>query len=52
MHGGSFNKIKHLDHLKENGEIVNIHTQSASRKSHDLDIKMLQAKKQQAEIRR
>ncbi|KAF2357306.1 Ion transport domain [Trinorchestia longiramus] len=50
---GSFKmKQHHLDHLKENGDIASMNRTFSSRRPHDLDIKMLQAKRQQAEMRR
>ncbi|XP_027219949.1 sodium leak channel NALCN isoform X1 [Penaeus vannamei] len=45
-------KQQNYDHLKENGDIGAMNRTSSSRKPQDLDIKMLQAKRQQAEMRR
>ncbi|KAK7076029.1 hypothetical protein SK128_019150 [Halocaridina rubra] len=45
-------KQQTYDHLKENGDIGDMNRTSSSRKAQDLDIKMLQAKRQQAEMRR
>ncbi|XP_064105310.1 sodium leak channel NALCN-like isoform X1 [Macrobrachium nipponense] len=45
-------KQQTYDHLKENGDIGAMNRTSSSRKPQDLDIKMLQAKRQQAEMRR
>ncbi|XP_076062886.1 sodium leak channel non-selective protein na isoform X5 [Oratosquilla oratoria] len=47
-------KIKqhNYDHLKENGDIGAMNRTSSSRKPQDLDIKLLQAKRQQAEMKR
>ncbi|KAK3859162.1 hypothetical protein Pcinc_034699, partial [Petrolisthes cinctipes] len=45
-------KQQNYDHLKENGDIGVMNRTSASRKPQDLDIKMLQAKRQQAEMKR
>ena len=53
VRGGSVKlKQQNYDHLKENGDIGTMNRTSASRKVQDLDIKMLQAKRQQAEMRR
>ncbi|KAK8392277.1 hypothetical protein O3P69_017693 [Scylla paramamosain] len=53
MRSGSVKlKQQNYDHLKENGDIGTMNRTSASRKVQDLDIKMLQAKRQQAEMRR
>ncbi|XP_069959955.1 sodium leak channel NALCN isoform X5 [Cherax quadricarinatus] len=45
-------KQQNYDHLKENGDLGIMNRTSSSRKPQDLDIKMLQAKRQQAEMRR
>ncbi|CAL4058549.1 unnamed protein product, partial [Meganyctiphanes norvegica] len=45
-------KQHNYDHLKENGDIGAMNRTSSSRKPQDVDIKMLQAKRQQAEMRR
>lgn len=53
VRGGSVKlKQQNYDHLKENGDIGAMNRTSTSRKVQDLDIKMLQAKRQQAEMRR
>lgn len=46
-------KIKQTyEHLKENGDLGTMNRTSASRRAPDIDIKLLQAKRQQAEMRR
>jgi sodium leak channel non-selective protein len=46
-------KIKQTyEHLKENGDLGTMNRTSASRRTQDIDIKLLQAKRQQAEMRR
>lgn len=46
-------KIKQTyEHLKENGDLGAMNRTSTSRRTPDIDIKLLQAKRQQAEMRR
>ncbi len=46
-------KIKQTyEHLKENGDLGAMNRTSTSRRTQDIDIKLLQAKRQQAEMRR
>lgn len=52
MRGSIKMKQHQLDHLKENGDIASMNRTFSSRRPHDIDIKMLQAKRQQAEMRR
>lgn len=53
VRSGSIKLKQTYEHLMENGDIGGINrVSSASRRPHDLDIKLLQAKRQQAEMRR
>uniref|UniRef100_T1INA8 Ion transport domain-containing protein n=1 Tax=Strigamia maritima TaxID=126957 RepID=T1INA8_STRMM len=52
VRAGSMKIKQTYDHLKENGDIQAMNSTSASRRPQDLDIKMLQQKRQQAEMRR
>ncbi|KYM96485.1 Sodium leak channel non-selective protein [Cyphomyrmex costatus] len=53
VRSGSIKLKQTYEHLMENGDIGGINrVSSSSRRPHDLDIKLLQAKRQQAEMRR
>lgn len=53
MRSGSIKLKQTYEHLMENGDIGAMNRVSSSRsRPHDLDIKLLQAKRQQAEMRR
>lgn len=53
VRSGSIKLKQTYEHLMENGDIGGINRVSSSRsRPHDLDIKLLQAKRQQAEMRR
>lgn len=53
VRSGSIKLKQTYEHLMENGDIGAINRVSSSRsRPHDLDIKLLQAKRQQAEMRR
>ena len=49
---GSVKMKQTYEHLKENGDLGTMNRTSASRRTQDIDIKLLQAKRQQAEMRR
>lgn len=53
VRSGSIKLKQTYEHLMENGDIGGINRVSSARsRPHDLDIKLLQAKRQQAEMRR
>lgn len=53
VRSGSIKLKQTYEHLMENGDIGAMNRVSSSRsRPHDLDIKLLQAKRQQAEMRR
>lgn len=52
VRSGSIKLKQTYEHLLENGDIGGMNRVSSSRRPQDLDIKLLQAKRQQAEMRR
>lgn len=52
VRSGSIKLKQTYEHLMENGDIGVNRVSSARARPHDLDIKLLQAKRQQAEMRR
>ncbi|XP_022255222.1 sodium leak channel non-selective protein-like [Limulus polyphemus] len=52
VRGGSIKIKQNYDHLKENGDVGSVNTTGSGRSPHDFDIKLLQQKRQQAEIKR
>ncbi|XP_037510081.1 sodium leak channel NALCN isoform X6 [Rhipicephalus sanguineus] len=49
---GSVKMKQTYDHLKENGDMGSVNAATSGRSLHDFDIKMLQQKRQQAEMKR
>ncbi|GAB6021165.1 hypothetical protein CHUAL_003795 [Chamberlinius hualienensis] len=52
VRGGSIKIKQTYDQLREDGDLTSMNSTSSSRRTQDLNIKMLQQKRQQAEIRR